>query len=364
MAIKFLEPGGDADMSALMIFWPFGTGVVTSDTDFVHGNHQRSNRYRPSNQDTISPPIGIVADTGARISTYFYFNALPAATSSFCNIRKNDSTTNVVTLRVTSGGVLQLWNQVTAQIGTNGPTLTAGVWYRISIAYTITSTSVNRFEVFVNGVSAISVTNATIATTGSSMVYFGNLTSASTLDLRSSDHYIDDSNSLLDTGDVWVTAKRPFSNGTLNEFTTQIGSGGSGYGSGHASQVNERPRLDTNGWSINSASLKTEEYSIESAATGDIDISKKTILGFTGWLRAKTSTNGITANIVVAGSITNVTLNSFYDTISKVVTSTTYPTGNTDIGMDNNSVNLLMSLAECGVIVAYRDPYPGFIGFF
>ena len=55
----------------------------------------------------------------------------------------------------------------------------------------------------------------------------------------------------LDPGAILVTAKRPFTNGTTEDgFTTQIGASGSGYGSGHTPQVNERPLSQTNGWSV------------------------------------------------------------------------------------------------------------------
>ncbi len=63
------------------------------------------------------------------------------------------------------------------------------------------------------------------------------------------DIYVDNGSDLSDPGNVHVTAKRPGSNGLSNGFATQIGSGGSGFGSGHAPQVNERPLSNTNGWS-------------------------------------------------------------------------------------------------------------------
>ena len=182
---------------------------------------------------------------------------------------------NIASVKITSTGVLQLWNRLNDnQIGSNGATLSTGQWYSITLAYTIISTSVNRFELFVNSVSTISVTNATLTSTGSTGVKIGNQNNNATLDFRTSDHYVDDSSSLTDTGDIWVTAKRPVSNGTTNGFSTQIGSGGSGYGSGHSPQVNERPLSTTNGWSmVGAGSAVTEEYNIEGKSVGDINIS-------------------------------------------------------------------------------------------
>src|SRR6185436_9856514 len=128
--------------------------------------------------------------------------------------------------------------------------------------------------------------------------------------LRSSDHYVDSSASLTDTGNIWVTAKRPNANGTTNGFTTQIGSGGSGYGTGHSPQVNERVLSTTNGWSmVGAGSAVTEEYNIESAAAGDIDISSANYVDVMGWVYASSLVNE-TASIIVNGVSSNISLTS------------------------------------------------------
>lgn len=353
MATTFLEPGGDADflVGTTNGFWDTVTNAPAIVTDFVHGNHIKSIQYRASNNDIISTASGTVSDAGSRISFYVYFIGFASvgATVTLAQVR---NATNNIGIRINSSGVLQLWNNAVAQIGTNGATLSTGIWYRISLAYTITSTTVNRFELFVDGVSSISITNATIALTVSTFFRIGNVNTNSGLDFRSSDHYIDNSNSLTDTGDIWVTAKRPVADGTSVQFTTQIGAGGSGYGSGHSPQVNERPLSVTNGWSIQSASKQTEEYTIEAKNVGDIDISSATIVDYMGWISCKVGSNS-TGNIIVGGTATNISVTTTATLFKKIVGSSTYPAGNTDIGMDTNTVNQLFSLYECGVLVAY-----------
>ena len=352
MATKFLEPGGDATFAATAGsngFWTNASGAPTVATDFVHGSHQKSIQYTSGNYLRKS---SVLSDSGSRISFYVYFNALPSSTCTIASVVQA-GLSGVVTLRLTSGGVLQLWNGTTAQIGSNGATISTSQWYRVSLAYTITSTSVNRFEVFVNGASTISVTNATVTNITSDTFQIGNISSNATMDMRSSDHYIDDSSSLADTGEIWVTAKRPYANGVLNEWTTQIGIGDSGYGSGHAAQVNERALSTTNGWSITSATTKTEVYTIESASTGDIDITNSNIVDYVGWVSAKVD-SASTANIIVNGSATNKSLTTSYAIYTQAAGSTTYPSGTSAIGMDTNSVNQLFSLAECGILVAYK----------
>ena len=318
----------------------------------MHGGHIKSIKYRASEGDYLRK-LDVVADAGTRISIYIYINALPSSTSII--LAASDLGSAGVELKLTSAGVLQLarWDN-DAQIGSDGATLSTGIWYRISLAYTITSITVNRFEVFKDGISTISVTNATIGGTGGTVFWIGNL-SGTTLDMRSSDHYIDNSNSLTDTGDIWVTAKRPNANGTTNGFTTQIGLGGSGYGLGHSPQVNERPLSTSNGWSIITvASPITEEYNIESASTGDVNLTGATIIDYLGWV-STTATIDETAQIIVNNAASNISIiGNTYKLFTKIVGSTTYPAGmGTDIGIISSNIATTINLYECGVIVAY-----------
>lgn len=354
MSTKFLEPGGDADflIGTTNGFWTTITGSPVVATDFVHGSHVKSIKYAVNASTTVQKNA-VLADAGSRISFYIYFNALPNATASPVIVQKSDNSSIVLRIRITSGGILQLWND-TVQIGSNGSTLSTGVWYRISLAYTITSTTINRFELFRNGISDISITNATLGQTSSSNFLIGNTGGNATLDVRSSDHYIDDSSSLTDTGDIWVTAKRPFANGTANNFVTQIGAGGSGYGTGHSPQVNERPLSTTNGWSIIGAgSAVTEEYNIENSATGDIDISGATIVDYLGWVSAS-ALAAETINVIVNGTNFAQALTTSATVYIKIKGSATYPAGTgTDIGAQTDTALTTTSLYECGIVVAY-----------
>jgi hypothetical protein len=362
MAVTFLEPGGDATFNVADKthggLWSFVSGAAVA-TDFVHGGHINSIKYRPNLTDQVDTENTALADTGARLSVYIYLVALPNATSKIIG----DDNNNVFSIRLTSAGVVQLFtDSIDAQLGGNGPTLSTGIWYRISLAYTVTSLTVNRFELFVNGVSAISVTNATLSHTNSKILYIANYQHNPTLDFRSSDHYADNSNSLTDPGDVWVTAKRPNANGTTNGFTTQIGAGGSGYGSGHSPQINERPTSTTNGWSITTAgSAITEEYNIEGKATGDINISNiSTVVDYMGWVNT-TALIAETGQIIVNGVASNISITTAGKVFTQMAGSTTYPAGTgTDIGIITSTTVTTVSLYECGIIVGYIPPPTGF----
>ena len=361
MATKFLEPGGDIDFTAaggVNGFWQTNSGVTVV-SDFVHGGHVKSLKVPSGTFNSIDSPTNSIADAGTRISFYVYFTALPSAATKQNFALFKTSVINSFSISITDTGVLQLWNGYNSnQIGSNGSTLSTGVWYRISLAYTITSSSVNRFELFVNGVSSISITNTTITTTGATFVRFGNNT-VNTTDFRLSDIYTDDSSSLVDTGDMWVTAKRPNANGTTNGFTTQIGAGGSGYGTGHSSQVNERPLSTTNGWSIvGSGSAVTEEYNIESKSAGDIDISTKTIIDWIGWVSVN-SLVGETINIIIDGANVSQATNNTITIYQKVKGSASYPSGSgADIGIQTDTTVTTVNLYECGILVAFTSVTP------
>src|ERR1035437_8938215 len=199
MATKFLEPGGDADFALDTSgngFWDTKTGSPAIVTDHVHGGHIKSISYPGSGYVGKNQ---VLSGAGSRVSFYLYIVALPNATSSFFSTTDHPvSAFTSPTIAITSGGVLQiLASDSGAQIGTNGATLSTGTWYRISLAYTYTSTTVNRFELFVNSVSSISITNATFSGFGggTGSFWIGNLSGNAGLDMRSSDHYIDNSSS-------------------------------------------------------------------------------------------------------------------------------------------------------------------------
>jgi hypothetical protein len=354
-AVTWLEPGGDATFGIAL--FDANNGSPATATDFVHGSHVKSIKY-PSGGANNNGKKGTLADSGSRVSFWLYVNALPTATCSFFDALTTGFGTGVLVFRCTSGGVLQLFSSG-VQLGSNGPTLATGSWHRLSFAYTITNTTTFTAKVWVDGVLGLTVSNTgTLASTGSSDALFGNITGDTTFDTRFSDFYIDNSASLTDPGNIWVTAKRPNANGTNVQFTTQIGSGGSGYGSGHSPQVNERPENDANGWSISTTSVQTEEYNIEGVSTGDINISGATIVDYMGWIRAAESTtaNSPVSHIILNGVSTAVTLTTSGAYYTAIAGSTTYPAGTgTDIGMDGayTSVAGTYSLYECGVVVAY-----------
>lgn len=365
MSVLFLEPGGDADFAVNTQtttppgFWDSTlTGGATIATDFVHTPHLKSIKYAPSGSNTVNSPASSCGSSGGRVSFYIYLNHLPAADNYIFTLLTNGPA-SMVRIQLRTTGALQLLQAGGTQISTDSSTLlTTGRWYRICLAYTWSSQTVNAWRVYIDGSLNITSGSVTLTPTAApGLFWLGNINGDTSLDMRSSDHYTDDTTSLADTGNVWVTAKRPFANGTTNGFTTQIGSGGSGYGSGHALQENERPISTTNGWSVVAAgSGVTEEYNIEGAAVGDMNITGLVITGASmGWLVAK-SLLSETASIMLNGITTNISLTSTISIITKMSTLA-YPAGTgTDIGIVTATTATTISLYEAGVIVAFIGP--------
>lgn len=372
MTVLFMEPGSAATQD--MSLWPggsgtSGTGAVTSDAQAIKGS-VRSIKFANLAANDQAYVVDNVTPNDAGRRGSFYFRT--------AGVRHNeDSIVRLQTGVNVCWGVyisdatfkLRVHNQFSGNIAEGTTVISANTDYRISWAYTVTDSTHWTLEVYLDGTIEISISNpgVNIATGGNELHYgiFGLFSATNATQEFRIAHIVTDDGT---TGDMWngvapaagqpqigVTAKLPIANGSANGFTTQIGAGGSGVGTGHAPQVNERPRSDTNGWSLNTASAVTEEYSIQAASAGDIDVSANiTFIDFMGWIRAKTTGGTRTCSIVVGGVSSNISVTTSSATYTKIAGSTTYPTGNTDIGMISAAVSDTYSLYECGIVVAYQ----------
>lgn len=366
MATTFLEAGTDATQD--LTFYPNqaigGSGSVASASDQSHTGARSLKLVTVANSHFLGSPDGACADAGTRLSFWVRFGSTPTTDMNFLSIWVTGFADQVLGLGLTTGGKLQLiHNDNAAQIGASGATtIAATTWTRITLSYVITTTTNWTAKVYVNGALEMTRSNAdvTLGFTGSGQVgpmLDKSLTSGSlsALTVWYDDFYIDNGSDLADPGDIRVTAKRPFANGTTNGFTTQIGAGGSGYGSGHAPQVNEQPLSQTNGWSmIGAGSAVTEEYNIEGLTVGDVDPTGATIVDAMGWLFAKALASE-TGSLVLKGVSSNISLTSTATLFTKAAGSSTYPAGTgTDIGMITTTALTTVSLFELGVLIAFQ----------
>jgi hypothetical protein len=372
--VTFLEPGTDATQD-LTFFTngngTFGTGAITSATDQFHtGSRSLKSVSATAGDEAIATsPNGMLADAGCAASFWMRLSGVaPSVDTMLCEINDLNNTNDQIGIGITTLGKLCVQGNGTTKV--NGTTaLVANTWMRISFGALVTSASNWSLLIYLNGVLELTIGNAqgTLNFTGISCLAFGidhaaavGFTSSSILTVWFDDIYADNRTDKSDPGAILVTAKRPFSNGTSNAFTTQIGAGGSGYGSGHAPQVNEQPLNTANGWSLSTTTKATEEYTIEGLSVGDVDLTGHVLVGVRGWISAD---NASAADSPVSHIIVDGTATAFTSTQAPAIytqnsaTPTVYPAGTgTDIGMDGQyTTNAhLWSLFEAGILVAYR----------
>lgn len=311
----------------------------------------------------LNSPTGILSDTGSQMSFYFRTDVLPASSSiSFLQIKQAGGTL-VYNMAIRSDGLIL--SAPTGATSVNGTTVLAvNTWYRICVSYYITNTTTFQFQVYVQPVNGSVILDSTAnAGTLTNVTTSAFTFSSSNLTTRS--HYYDDiytatggasSSSQPDTGDIHVTVKRPFANGTTNGFTAT--GTPSGYGSGNAQYVNERPSNVNNYVSVvGVGSAITEEYNIENIATGDVDLRGVTIIDYMGWVLAKALATE-TGQIIVNGIASNISITTSDVLFTKVAGSTVYPAGTgTDVGIITSTTVTTVTLEECGMVFAYKPNY-------
>lgn len=341
------EPGTDATQDTSL----FDATSGTADSQAAPSGATGPRALRLTQLSTARKN-GILAQDNRRISYRLRMSSLESVLVYTSKALRASDSEVVWALGLAGGNVLTLFNNSGTQIGNTGSTLVAGTWYRISITWDITSNSVNVLKVFLDGVLDITATNVDLL----SILEAGDIQllgcSGGGGDSFYRDIYDDDGSGLDDVGDVKTTAKRPVSNGAANQFNTQIGSGGSGYGSGRSPQVNERPLSETNGWRDTLTGAEIEAFTLEGTSVGDVDVTGVTILGHMGWVRAKVSSASVAAKLIDNGTEYDVTLTTSPATYFQAVTSSSYPSNSNGIGL-KASTTANTDLYECGTIIAY-----------
>lgn len=354
--VTFLEPGTDATQD--FSFFVNTTGTVASDTGQAYTGLRsiKCSTGAGAADANVRAPIGTCADAGTRLSCRIRFDVLPSANPMAC-IYLLDATLSFepIYVAVRSDGTLALnLNGVGDALGST--VLQANTWYRLSVSWVITNTTTFTVKLFVNGTIEASHTNdGTMSHVGTSSPGFGigaGVNMGANKNLWIDDIYIDDGATLDDPGDIRITGKRPFANGTATGMS--LGGSAGPYGSGHAAYVNNQP-LDTTAFVFrNGTGPVTEEYNIEGLSIGDVNLAGATILGVRGWVYAD-STPDSTGNIVVDGTQTNIALTATKTIFAQnSATPTVFPAGTgADIGIVTTASDVITHLYECGVLIAY-----------
>lgn len=232
---------------------------------------------------------------------------------------------------------------------------TANRWQRLSFAYVITSTTNYTIKVWIDGVLITTATqaDATLTRTGTSLLHLQANGSSLPGPSYVSDVYIDDSTALSDPGDIRVTPKLPVTLHT-NNFDTLGGSGANRY-----DRVSERALSETNYIAHLAATDVQENFGIHTAAAGDIDISNRVIVGYSGWVWAKRGvTAGGSPKLMVNGIESSLTLTNTAALYTSSVLSSVYPTNVAGIGMRSSGTTAETYFYEGGLLIAYTLDTP------
>lgn len=332
----FMESGGDA--TGGFEFWSSTTGTLSVQGTTTHTGADAIKCNPGGGSQGYVRKNGVLADAGRCISFWFQTAALDSADMEILEI-DDPSPSFIAYLTLTSGGLLKL--NSTGVLGTGSTVLSINTWYRISVSYTITNTTVYTMKVYLNGNLEITG-SGTLARTGTDVIRLGLLITTNAITAYYDDIYVDDRSDGSDCGDVRVTAKLP-TTVNANNFDTTVGSGA----------VNERPLSETNGKQQAASSQVSQNYNLETASAGDVDISASTVVARAAWIWAKEAAVSGTPKITNNGTDTGITLAVTSALYTNLVTSATYPSDAAGIGMVSSGTADDTFLYECGMLVAY-----------
>jgi hypothetical protein len=363
MAVTFLSDG--AGGSALVpttanatVWSVVGSGSVVAQTTVKEHGWGSLKHDSGASVSAYVVAGGVLADAGRRISVRKRFDHTPDPAAGTGIIRVMTSASgNIAEVRLDSAGKLRLYAGSTGgtlqQTGATTLSMNGTTWYRIAFCYTITSSTVNEFRVYLNGTLELTASNVSAQTTGTSHLRIGwtGTTAGANKVMYSQDHYVDDSTALTDPGDIRVTGKMPASiSGTTNAWTLV------GTAPNRWDAVDERPASTTNRYTQTANTQVLEQFLVEADSVGDDDITGATFLGLTGWAHYAVAA-GAGSTLISMGlqgglfTLTTTAASGVYQTHFKVATS-----AHADqdlIGLRSSGTTADSNFAEAGILIAY-----------
>ena len=348
--ITFLESGTDA--TGDFAFFTSTSGTVATDAT-VYKTGTRSIKCSTGSPaaTALAARTGVCSDAGTRISVWVRLDTIPASTGGFFHISDASGNSVIIGFSVLSSGKIRM-SAIGAVNKDSTATVSANTWFRLSCAYTITNSTTYRADFFIDGVLQGSATTGTLSLTGT-----GSIKPRTSTDFGANANawfdniYVDDGADYSDPGDIRVTAKRPAANNT-NNFDTAIGANPAN----RWTNVNEVPLSTTNGWRHNATTDVQENYTLETAAVGDVNIAAYPRIGTTAWIWAKGTAGGAgTPKIMANGSESAITLTSAGKLFTVITTTTAYPNNAAGIGMRSTNNADDTFLYECGTLIAYTN---------
>ncbi|HVE25812.1 MAG TPA: hypothetical protein VNC22_10420, partial [Sporichthya sp.] len=270
------------------------SGTVTAASDVVRDYHKRSVKCMcdGSGNPAYAQFTGVLADAGRRQTAFWYFDNLPDSGNDASGGRGvlralTSGNAEVFTVGLRSTGILTVSAGGSFKAGTNA--IPSATWKRVSVSFNIGSTSSWTVNVYVDGVLEIGASNIdfSLGSVGAANLRMGwPLAGAAVAGMankacRFSDIYADDSGGLIDVGPVCTTVKLPAAANT-NNWDTLIGSATNRW-----DYVSERPLSESKGVQQAGTTSAQENYTLQTASAGDVDITNATYVARNAWVWAK-----------------------------------------------------------------------------
>lgn len=225
--------------------------------------------------------------------------------------------------------------------------------HRISWGHLVHDVDLVDVKLYIDGIEELSIEDAKCAPSGTASLTdfeYGWRIAPGTDKICWFDQlFIDSGDDLTDCGNLLSTAKLP---AAVNEDNWDT-DGGDG-------SVDERPPSETN-YKEHSTPIDTQyqTYNLQAAATGDIDISGESLVGYMGWAWTR-AVNGIPdlIKLVTNGEEANrISQLAFTPKLIRLpAASETYPGNARGIGMYVETEFGDIRMFECGVTIAYEGP--------
>lgn len=362
-ALLFIEPGSSA--TGDLAFFTQTVGAVAS----VVGGGQTPSRsiQLSTGSPAVAASVLYTASWGSagRMTYYMQRSATAAAISDVFYVEEKPLAGNRMVFRVQeqTTGILRI--KPVGVGATNGTTVLAtNTLYRLDVSWVITSTTVFTINLYLNGILEASAVNTGTLTAwsemngGSNVVWVLSDTAGASVTMNISDLVVDGVNDASDLGDLRVTAKRPAANNT-NQFDTAIGANPAT----RWTNVNEVPTNTANGWTQTAIADTQENYTLEGASVGDVNMAPFAVLGRAAWLWfAETlAAAGQGPALMDNGTETRLLKYGTLPTLFSLLTTTSaYPSNVAGIGM--RSANDVLTgpdfLYDCGTIIVYDAGHP------
>lgn len=330
------------------------TTRYTATTDTTVKAHGYGSRKLSANYN-VTPAL---SGTSGRASWWVARDTLPVSGNSEIALVRDSGTQTVFGLCVNSGGHLVLTGVDNGNVLKTGTVaLATSTFVRITVTWSITSVSSYAIKVYVGGVLDISATNADGGLTNSVPLYWYEYCPLGNGWYQ--DLWIDDGSDLADPAASGlrreISAKRLTASGATAVWRTT--GTGSGYGTGHAAFLNDRP------WSAadflspqTTAGSKDDQWVIEAASVGDDDLTGVTLVARVAWLIADLTGTG---TVPVTSILDNGSAFAYSPTATKALfthttLSATYPVTAPVIGVRTSAGNgQLPHVYAAGVVFVY-----------